>query len=244
MSDGWHYAEGQKSVGPLDWSKMQDVFSKASNPRNILVWKVGFKEWKRAEDVPELAGLIDRPPPLPDQFISRAQLHREPMNEAAASWIRGLPKRWAIGGFVLGLVWSLTSSAFQGSFENPVGGHFAGLIRVLLLIVIPLCVLGFVWGSTERFHLERAAQSSARFEKAINRYTLRQIGKAMVCGVLFALFTYGIGLFRSFKPWDSEANIGANISSILGFAFLAVPIGLLGGIFSGRNLKRRLKVDS
>ena len=64
MSDGWHYAQGQKSFGPLDLSKMQEVFSKASNPRNILVWKVGFKEWKRAEDVPELAGLIYKPPPL------------------------------------------------------------------------------------------------------------------------------------------------------------------------------------
>jgi hypothetical protein len=52
---------------------MQEVFSKASDPRNLLVWKIGFKGWQRAEDMPELAELIYKPPPLPktpDQFIS------------------------------------------------------------------------------------------------------------------------------------------------------------------------------
>ena len=146
MSDGWHYAQGQKSFGPLDLSKMQEVFSKASNPGNILVWKVGFKEWKRAEDVPELAGLIYKPPPLPpDQTISH-ETTAEPINEAAANWIKGLPRRWAMGGLVLGLVWSLTSSTLQGSFVNPAGGHLAGLVRLLLLIVIPFCVPWFRLG--------------------------------------------------------------------------------------------------
>ena len=41
------------------------VFSEVSDPRNLLVWKAGFKDWKRAEDVQELAALIYRPPPLP-----------------------------------------------------------------------------------------------------------------------------------------------------------------------------------
>jgi len=248
VSDGWHYAQGQKSVGPLDLSKMKEVFSKASNPRNILVWKVGFKEWKRAEDVPELAGLIYKPPPLPpDQLIlpeTTAMKDHKSINEAAASWIRGLPRRWAMGGLVLGLVWSLTSSILQGGFVEPAGGHVAGIVRLLLLIVIPFCVLGFVWGSSERFYLERMAQSSARFEKAINRYTWRQTGKALLCGVLFAFFTHGLGLFRSFKPWDSETNIAANISSISAYAWLAIPVGLLVGIFTRRNLKRRLSNET
>jgi GYF domain 2 len=244
VSDGWHYAQGQKSFGPLDLSKMQEVFSKASNPRNILVWKVGFKEWKRAEDVPELAGLIYKPPPLPPDQIISPETTAEPINEAAANWIKGLPRRWAMGGLVLGLVWSLTSSTLQGSFVNPAGGHLAGLVRLLLLIVIPFCVLGFVWGTTERFHLERMAQSSARFQKAINRYTWRQTGKAIFCGVLFALFTYGHGFIRSLKPWDSEANITANISSISAYAWLAIPVGVLVGIFTRRNLKRRLSNEN
>jgi GYF domain 2 len=240
VSDGWHYAQGQKSIGPLDLSKMQEVLSKASNPRNILVWKVGFKEWKRAEDVPELARLIYEPPPLPpDQLISP---ETTAMNEAAASWIRGLPRRWALGGLVLGLVWSFVSGALQNSFANPVGGHLAGIVRVFSMIVLPLCVLGFVWGWSEKVHLERWS-SGARLEKAINRYVLRQIAKAIVCGAFFGLFTYGLGSFRSFRPWDSEANIAANIFGLLGFALLAAPVGLAVGIFSRRNLRQRLSND-
>ena len=61
MSDGWYYAEGDKTVGPLELGEMQTVFSKTSDPRNLLVWKPGLKEWKRAEDVQELAGLISNP---------------------------------------------------------------------------------------------------------------------------------------------------------------------------------------
>jgi hypothetical protein len=237
VSDGWHYAQGQKSVGPLDLSKMQEMFSNASNPRNILVWKVGFKEWKRAEDVPELAGLIHEPPPLPpDQLISPETTALK--NEAAASWIRGLPRRWALGGLVLGLVWSLVSGALQGSFVNPVGGHLAGIVRVFSMIVLPLCVLGFVWGWSEKVHLERWS-SGARLEKAINQYVLRQIAKAIVCGAFFTLFAYGIGLFR-FQPWDTEANITANVGRTLGFVLPWALVGLFIGIFSLRNLRQRL----
>jgi hypothetical protein len=163
------------------------------------------------------------------------------MNEPAANWIRGLPMRWALGGLFLGLVWSFVSGALQGSFANPVGGHLAALVRVFSLIILPLGVLGFIWGSSERLRLERwCAQSGAQSEKAINWYVVRQTGKAFVCGVLFGLFTYGIGSFRSFRPWDSEANISANVFGVLGFGLLAVPVGLLVGIFCRRNLRRKL----
>jgi hypothetical protein len=120
---------------------------------------------------------------------------------------------------------ALVSTALQGGFANPVGGHLAAFVRVFSLFVL----LGFVWGWSERLHLERV-QSSARLEKAINRYALRQIGKAIVCGVLFGLFIYESGLFRSFKPWDA----------ILGSVLLAAPVRILVGIFSRRNLKRKL----
>jgi hypothetical protein len=44
---------------------MQVILSKISDPRNLQVWKVGFKGWERAGNVPELAELIHEPPPLP-----------------------------------------------------------------------------------------------------------------------------------------------------------------------------------
>jgi GYF domain 2 len=70
VSDGWHYAEGRKTVGPLTLTEMQRVLSKVSDPHNLLVWKAGFEDWKRAGNVPELAKLSYKPPPLPGQVIS------------------------------------------------------------------------------------------------------------------------------------------------------------------------------
>ena len=67
MTNGWHYAEGGKTVGPLDSKEMQVILSKISDPRNLQVWKVGFKEWERAGNVPELAEFIREPPPLPHE---------------------------------------------------------------------------------------------------------------------------------------------------------------------------------
>ena len=49
----------------MDLKELQVVFSRISDPRNLLVWKVGFKGWEPAGNVPELAQFIDKPPPLP-----------------------------------------------------------------------------------------------------------------------------------------------------------------------------------
>jgi GYF domain 2 len=64
VTNGWHYAEGGKAVGPLDSKEMQVILSKISDPRNLQVWKVGFKGWERAGNVPELAEFIQEPQPL------------------------------------------------------------------------------------------------------------------------------------------------------------------------------------
>jgi hypothetical protein len=64
-ASGWHYAEGGKTFGPVDLKELQVVFSRLSDPRNLLVWKAGFEGWQQAGNVPELAQFIDKPPPLP-----------------------------------------------------------------------------------------------------------------------------------------------------------------------------------
>jgi hypothetical protein len=161
------------------------------------------------------------------------------MNENAARWVRRLPIRWGLGGLVIGLVWSISSSALQGGFSNPVGGQAAALFRIFALVVLPLGVLGFAWGCSERFLLEHVFGSD-RLDRTVRRSPLRQTGEAMICGVIFGLFTYGLGVFRSFRPWDSEPNITANLSAIFAFALLAAPLGLLVGVVSRRNLLRRI----
>lgn len=162
-------------------------------------------------------------------------------DEALVRWIRSLPLRWALGGFLLGFVWSLLSSLLQGGFSNPIGGHIAAFVRVFALIVLPLSILGLAWGWSERVGLKRRlAISGPRPLQALNGWVLRQTGKAMLCGALFGLFSYGIGLFRTFQPWNSAEAISANITGVLGFAVLAAPVGAIVGALSRRTLKRHL----
>jgi hypothetical protein len=170
---------------------------------------------------------------MPDQQIA--------LNQPMLKWLRGLPMRWAFGGFVMGMVWSLASSFLQGSFSNPVGGQLVALVRVFEMVVLPLTVLGFIWGYTERFGLERSAKaSSEQFHKAIRRNVLRQVGKAILCGLAFGFFTHWLGYVRRFAPWDNTENIIANATAVLGYALLAVPVGLVVGIVSRQSLVRRL----
>jgi hypothetical protein len=86
MTKDWHYAEGEKTVGPLDLKEMQSVLSEISDPRNLRVWKPGFKDWERAGNVPELAELIHKPPPLPQAPKSgRKQLASQEVWRSAAA---------------------------------------------------------------------------------------------------------------------------------------------------------------
>jgi hypothetical protein len=64
-ANGWYYAQGEKTFGPVDLKELQVILSRISDPRNLLVWRAGFEGWQQAGNVPELAQLIDKPPPLP-----------------------------------------------------------------------------------------------------------------------------------------------------------------------------------
>jgi hypothetical protein len=92
MSDHWHYAEGGKTVGPLDFKEMQIALSKISDPRNLMVWKIGFKDWKQAGNVPELAAFIDKPPPLPQTSQPRKSGNSQQQTD---------PKLTGIGGWLI-----------------------------------------------------------------------------------------------------------------------------------------------
>jgi hypothetical protein len=73
MSNGWHYAEGEKTVGPLDLKALQTVLSSVPDPHSLLVWKAGFKGLVPAKDVLELVELISKPPPLPKPTEPRSK---------------------------------------------------------------------------------------------------------------------------------------------------------------------------
>jgi GYF domain 2 len=67
MSDIWYYALDAKEVGPLTLADLSAILSRASNPKDVLVWRAGFEQWQRAANVPELSAFVIKPPPLPTQ---------------------------------------------------------------------------------------------------------------------------------------------------------------------------------
>lgn len=64
MTDLWYYADGEKTRGPVPLAELAAALAKTPDPRRTLVWQLGFTDWKPAEQVPELADQLLRPPTL------------------------------------------------------------------------------------------------------------------------------------------------------------------------------------
>lgn len=50
----WFYAQGNQRRGPVPFNQLVESVLGQAEPRTALVWRKGFAEWTRAEDVPEL----------------------------------------------------------------------------------------------------------------------------------------------------------------------------------------------
>lgn len=70
MSDIWYYALDDKEVGPLPLADLTAILARASNPKDVLVWRAGYEKWQRAATVPELAAFVIKPPPPPQPTSS------------------------------------------------------------------------------------------------------------------------------------------------------------------------------
>jgi invasion protein IalB len=76
MSDAWFYDAGKyRQVGPLTLRELQDRLAAISNPTDVLVWRGGFRDWKLAKDVPELAAQIVVAPSLPRESTTASAKH-------------------------------------------------------------------------------------------------------------------------------------------------------------------------
>ena len=58
MEQGWYYAEGEGSVGPVSFDALTSALRRSTDPANTLVWRPGFQDWRAAHDVPELAARL------------------------------------------------------------------------------------------------------------------------------------------------------------------------------------------
>jgi uncharacterized protein DUF4339 len=79
MSDPWYYAEDGKTVGPITLTDLMLVLSRTPNSNNVYVWTEGFEDWEKAENVKELASIMDKGPPPPRQLAMRPLVAHEPI---------------------------------------------------------------------------------------------------------------------------------------------------------------------
>lgn len=69
MSDVWYFADRNGRVGPLTLQALKEALSTFPNTNDVLVWRVGFQDWKPARDVVELSGESPLSPPLPSETV-------------------------------------------------------------------------------------------------------------------------------------------------------------------------------
>ncbi len=160
------------------------------------------------------------------------------MNEAMAEYVRRLPLRWLLGGSILGVVW-ISPSVFEYVHSKGLQGLLP-VLKVFATFVPPLGFLGFLWGWSERFQLERRIVSSGEpFDRATAGLITRQTFKGMICGAIFILFTFGTGFLLSFLPWDSQDHISSNLQEVFNGVLGGALVGAFVGLFARRSLQRK-----
>ena len=50
----WFFAQGNQRRGPVPFNQLVESMLTQPDPRSMLVWRKGFADWTRAEDVPEV----------------------------------------------------------------------------------------------------------------------------------------------------------------------------------------------
>src|SRR5262249_11351322 len=63
-------------IGPLTLDELKGTLPSLPNAKEILVWRDGFSNWKRADEVPELRARTVTLPPLPSILAEPAKIAR------------------------------------------------------------------------------------------------------------------------------------------------------------------------
>src|SRR3990172_8029440 len=50
----WFFAQGSQRRGPVPFNDLVESVLRQTEPRAVPVWRKGFADWTRAEDVPEV----------------------------------------------------------------------------------------------------------------------------------------------------------------------------------------------
>jgi hypothetical protein len=184
MSD-WFYADGEETSGPVSQDRLIGFLKSVPQPNGMLVWQIGFEDWKRVDEVPELRGAIDRPPPLPSKrpavtpsepppFRAETQTQSEGVQGQPISSIRTNTVWQALYNF-----WNPTPESRTAAQLPTFGGRFKAIWKaswrwpviwrrlVVMIVVVQLwnvgyfAVLGFQTFAQERQRHAAAAAALA-----------------------------------------------------------------------------------
>jgi uncharacterized membrane protein YhaH (DUF805 family) len=84
MSDTWYYADQGRRSEAVTTQGLKDALARMPNARDVLVWRDGFPDWKRAGDVPDLWSQ-GGPPPPPSAYPAGPGAMPAPAHQKAAA---------------------------------------------------------------------------------------------------------------------------------------------------------------
>jgi hypothetical protein len=134
----WFYAEGTQRRGPVQLGELVEWVLGQADPRGVLVWRKGFAEWTRAEDVPEVERRLApslarraaeeaarRPPASAREPVAPRAAAAEAAPGSPALVYGGIAAGVAVVGLLAWLFWPSPRVPVQGPTALPLGGASA-----------------------------------------------------------------------------------------------------------------------
>jgi uncharacterized membrane protein YhaH (DUF805 family) len=136
MSEVWYYANGSNRVGPIGKSELVQALSSMPDPAQTLVWRTGLSNWQTAEDLPDLAYYVTKPPPLPRSSSPRFQPDDSVLSVRAGSSSGALKGRISVREALF---------SFRGRLNRT---QYA--LVFIIAYLIPLVIIGLIADNFEK----------------------------------------------------------------------------------------------
>src|SRR5690349_2726794 len=100
MNDNWYFAVNQQKIGPITLEELKAALSVRGDWKDVLVWRAGFPNWRKAEAVSEI---IQTPPPIDTKSQDTATIEPKlAVGESDPELVLAGPKpskkkKWSVG---------------------------------------------------------------------------------------------------------------------------------------------------
>jgi hypothetical protein len=132
----WFYAQGVQRRGPVVFNQLVESVLGQAEPRAVLVWRKGFADWTRAEDVPEVERRLapflarkaaeeaaKRPAPAPVAAPTKRRVHVEEAKPGSPALVYGgIAGGVAVLGLLAWLFWPRAEPIAPAPTQLPLGG--------------------------------------------------------------------------------------------------------------------------